>query len=73
MSASAPIKYKHSKPANNYKRAERKKLSRKASNHKSIEYIYGIKYPLYGKSWGASYNRASGELKKSNYRADSVA
>ena len=76
MSASGPssplIKYKPSKPANNYKRAERKKSSRKAANHKSVESIYGTKYPNMGGSLGVTYTKATGEISKA-HRADSVA
>jgi uncharacterized protein with ACT and thioredoxin-like domain len=71
-SAPATVKYKHSKPANNYKAAERKKSFRKASNHKSVENIYGAKYPRMGGSLGVAYIQATGEISKA-HRADSVA
>ena len=70
--SSAQIKYKHSKPANNYKAAQRKKSFRKASNHTSVENIYGTKYPTMGGSLGVTYTKATGEIAKA-HRADSVA
>ena len=72
MSTPAPIKYQHSKSPNNYKASERKKSFRKASNHKSIEYIYGTKYPKMGGALGVSYNQGTGAIAKA-HRADSVA
>ena len=66
------IKYNHSKSPNSYKAAERKKSFRKASNHKSVEYIYGTKYPTMGGSLGVTYTKATGVISKA-HRADSVA
>ena len=65
------IKYNHSKSPNNYKAAERKKSFRKASNHKSVENIYGTKYPAMGGSLGVTYTPSTGAIAKS-HRADSV-
>jgi hypothetical protein len=66
------IKYNHSKSPKSYQASEKKKASRKASKHKSIEYIYGTHYPKMGGSLGVSYNKSTGAISK-EHRADSVA
>jgi len=66
------IKYTHSKSPSSYKASEKKKRLRKASNHKSVEYIYGTKYPKMGGSLGVTYTAGTGVISKT-HRADSVA
>lgn len=72
------VKYKHSKtssldsdPSNPKSRSEKEKRLRKASNHKSVEMIYGESYPQGGGSLGVSYTKGTGEISK-KHRADSV-
>ena len=79
-----PIKYSHSKPATSQIAKTRpdgttrisiakKRVNRRiAANHKTTERLFGIRYPLFGRAHGVSYNRATGVIYR-NSRAASVA
>lgn len=66
------IKYNHSKLPKPHHRSEKKKALRKASNHETVEMIYGTQHPKGGGSLGVAYNKSSGAIDKT-HRADSVA
>ncbi len=64
-------KYKHTKSEKLKKELVYSDDTRKSENHKTVEFIYGEKYPAFGGSLGVSYDKTSGEITK-KHRADSV-
>lgn len=69
-------KYTHAKESTKPLRAEqiRELNLRKVgagSTVKSVELMYGEKHPLFGGSYGAQYDKTTGEISK-NYRAQSI-
>lgn len=64
------MKYAHSKPAFPKAKKLKKQARRKASIHKTVENIYGSKYPGGGGSLGVTYTKLTGAISKV-HRADS--
>jgi hypothetical protein len=59
------MKYIHSKTSS-FLREKKDLEDRKASNHKTVEQIYGFFHPQFGGSLGALYDRVTGAIKKNN-------